>query len=278
MNGLPYYKRYPRDFIEGTIGLSFELKATYSIILDLIYMQGGNLPDDPRYISGLLGVSVRKWNSLRSQLVDAGKIQITGEFLTNYRAVTELESLSKYQDKQAENRSRPNKNKDLQSPKQSPKHHHTEPDTDIEDTNVSLSLVPTDDGPDEISQAIDLFKDAAKESGWPVPRVLTKARRSALSARLKECGGIDGWRVALEKAQASRHCCGGNSRGWVLNFDFITTQSSFAKLMEGNYDNRTDNGQGNGPQRQARPASPNAGVDQISFAARGRRTPTTDCF
>lgn len=124
MNGLPYYKRYPRDFIEGSVGMSFELKGAYAILLDLIYMQGGELPDDPRYISGLLGVSVRKWNALRSDLIEVGKIQVIGKFLTNYRAVSELESLRKLQDKQAENRARPNKNNNLQSPN----NHHTEPE------------------------------------------------------------------------------------------------------------------------------------------------------
>lgn len=128
MNGLPFYKRYPRDFIEGTIGMPFELKTTYSFILDLIYMQGGELPDDPRYISGLLGCSVRKWNLLRDQLISHGKIHVKNNFLTNYRAVSELESLVKHQDKQRENRSRSNKNKDLQKPWTD----HTEPEPDTE--------------------------------------------------------------------------------------------------------------------------------------------------
>jgi uncharacterized protein YdaU (DUF1376 family) len=133
VNGLPYYKRYPRDFIEGTIGMPFELKVTYSFVLDLIYMQGGNLPDDPRYISGLLGVSVRKWNSLRSGLLEAGKIQtVEGDeigYLTNYRAVIELESLAKLSRTQSVKRSRPNKNKDLESPQIN----HLEPEPDKED-------------------------------------------------------------------------------------------------------------------------------------------------
>lgn len=140
MNGLPYYKRYPRDFVEGTIGLPFEVKATYSFVLDLIYMQGGELPDDPRYISGLLGVSVRKWNALRQALIDHGKIQVSGEFLTNYRAVSELESLAKLQDKQRENRSRPNKNKDLQSPRSN--HTEPEPDTEVKETTNVVSKKP----------------------------------------------------------------------------------------------------------------------------------------
>ena len=134
MNGLPYYKRYPRDFIEGTIGLPFEVKVTYSFVLDLIYMQGGKLPDDARYISGLLGVSVRKWNSLRESLISAGKIVAENGCLTNYRAVSELESLAKLQDKQRENGSKPKKNKHLQKPRLN----HTEPEPDITlDTDVS---------------------------------------------------------------------------------------------------------------------------------------------
>lgn len=128
MNGLPYYKRYPRDFIEGTIGLGFELKTAYAFILDLIYVQGGKLPDEPRYISGLLECSVRKWKSIRQALIDAGKITVAEGSISNYRAVSELESYAKVQDKQRENRSRPNKINDLPTPKPD----HTEPDTDTE--------------------------------------------------------------------------------------------------------------------------------------------------
>lgn len=127
MNGLPYYKAYPRDFIEGTIGMEFETKCAYRLVLDLIYMQGGNLPDDARYIAGLLGCSIRKWKSIRDQLVVAGKLVVSGEFLTNYRAVSELETLSKLQDKQAENARGSRKNKELEKP--SP--NHTEPEPDI---------------------------------------------------------------------------------------------------------------------------------------------------
>jgi uncharacterized protein YdaU (DUF1376 family) len=134
MNGLPYYKAYPRDFVEGTIGMPFEVKCAYRVVIDLIYMQGGHLPDDDRYISGHLGCSIRKWKSIRSDLIESGKIVVLGEFLTNKRADKELETLAKLQEKQRENRSRPNKNKDLQSPRSD----HTEPEPDIkEDTKVS---------------------------------------------------------------------------------------------------------------------------------------------
>ncbi|MCV6826017.1 MULTISPECIES: YdaU family protein [Halocynthiibacter] len=132
MNGLPYYKAYPRDFIEGTIGMPFEVKCAYRVVLDIIYMQGGNLPDDARYISGLLGCSIRKWKSIRKHLVDAGKVEVSGEFLTNNRAEKELESLAKLQDKQREKRSRPNKNNNLQSPQS----HQPKPEPEPEPERV----------------------------------------------------------------------------------------------------------------------------------------------
>jgi len=80
MNGLPYYKAYPRDFIEGTIGMPFEIKCAYRVVLDIIYMQGGKLPDDARYISGVLGCSIRKWKSIRQSLLDLDKLHVCGEF------------------------------------------------------------------------------------------------------------------------------------------------------------------------------------------------------
>lgn len=129
---LAYYKAYPRDFVEGTIGMPFEIKCAYRVVLDLIYMQSGKLPDDARYISGLLGCSIRKWKSIRLALIEADKLQVSGEFLTNYRAVSELESLSKYQEKQAENRRDCNKNKDLQKPPLNHSRVKTEPEPNKE--------------------------------------------------------------------------------------------------------------------------------------------------
>lgn len=157
MNGLPYYKAYPRDFIEGTIGMGFETKGAYRLVLDLIYMQGGNLPDDARYISGLLGCTVRKWNVLRDALVSMGKIIVNGEFLTNERAVIELETLRKLQDKQSENRARPNKINKLKSPR----FDQSEPEP--KDTIVS-SAGTREDGAADFSQKQNLdLKDLTKK-------------------------------------------------------------------------------------------------------------------
>lgn len=92
MSERPFYKRYPSDFIAGTIGLSLEEKGAYSLILDLLYDRWSPIPDDPRYIAGVCGVSVRRWNAIRSKLIEAGKIIIHDGHIDNHRAEKEREN------------------------------------------------------------------------------------------------------------------------------------------------------------------------------------------
>lgn len=102
-SGNPWYKRYPSDFIAGTLGMTLEEKGAYSIVLDLIYDRGRPVPDDPRYLAGVCGCSVRKWNALRQRLVDLGKIVCEGGTISNRRAEKEIETAAKIARKLAEN-------------------------------------------------------------------------------------------------------------------------------------------------------------------------------
>ncbi len=97
-----WYKRCGADFIHGTMTLSLEEKGAYSLCLDLIYDRGGPIPDDARWLSGICGVSMRKWSSLRQRLIDAGKITSDGCFLMNARAGLELVSTEFQRRNQAE--------------------------------------------------------------------------------------------------------------------------------------------------------------------------------
>lgn len=118
------------------------------------------------------------------------------------------------------------------SPEGQPTQQPKNPTVKKEITNVILS------SDDDVEKAFDAYNLAAEKSGWPKVQVRTKARVAAVKARMRESGGVGGWLMAIEKAQASSHCCGQNNRGWTADFDFISRQSSFAKIMEGNYDDR----------------------------------------
>lgn len=114
------------------------------------------------------------------------------------------------------------------------------------DENVSLTSPPETppDGP-PIEEAVEVFKDAAGRCGWPVPREMSKARRSHLTARLKD-GGLDGWREMLGKAEASDFLCGRTSKPFFASFDWLVNASNFNKVMEGNYDNKQSAAGGGG--------------------------------
>lgn len=133
MNGLPYYPKYPRDFFDGTIGLPFEVKGAYSMLLDLIYMSGGKLYDDSRFIAGHLNCSVRAWNGYRAALITAGKIRVENGIISNFRADKELIIQRSFQDKQRKNASQPKKNNDLDKATAQPKGSHTDTDKEEEE-------------------------------------------------------------------------------------------------------------------------------------------------
>lgn len=81
-----WYKRNPAQFIGGTIGLTFEQKGAYSIVLDLLYDKEGKLPNDSRWIAGILGLSTKRWNMIRGQLIEADKLYLDADgFLRNRR-------------------------------------------------------------------------------------------------------------------------------------------------------------------------------------------------
>lgn len=142
MSGLPYYPRYPRDFFDGTAGMKMELKGPYSLLIDLIMLMGERgLPDDPHFISGHLGCSVRMWNKVRRCLLTGegcpeGKPKIYAEngIISNTRADKQKIIQRKYRDNQAENASGGNETKGLAKP----------PHTYREDTDIKVQRVDTD--------------------------------------------------------------------------------------------------------------------------------------
>lgn len=106
MSPSPWYRRFPDNFIAGTVGLTLEEKGAYSLVLDLIYVRGGPVPDEARYIAGVCNCSVRKWKAIRQRLIDLGKIEAVDGVLLNHRAEKELENAAKTAQERAESGSK----------------------------------------------------------------------------------------------------------------------------------------------------------------------------
>jgi hypothetical protein len=97
----------------------------------------------------------------------------------------------------------------------------------------------------DVDEAVELYNATASELGLPACQKITKARRSSLANRLKDCGGLDGWREALSRMRESPFLLGHNDRGWKADIDFLCRESRFTKLMEGGY---SDSKQGGKPE------------------------------
>lgn len=82
----PWYKRYAREYHEGTRELKLHERGAYSDILDLIYMAGGPIKDDERAIAHRLYVDVRTWRPIRKRLLALGKLYIVRGYLYNAKA------------------------------------------------------------------------------------------------------------------------------------------------------------------------------------------------
>jgi hypothetical protein len=90
-----------------------------------------------------------------------------------------------------------------------------------------------------IDEAVTLWNETADRAGFPKAQIVNERRRNAIRSRLAECGGLDGWKAALAKAEASSFCRGAGSSGWVIDLDALTQAKTFTKLMEGSYDDRS---------------------------------------
>ena len=142
-----------------------------------------------------------------------------------------------------------------------------------EDANASIPIAtrfPLDD----ISKAVHDYNDAAQRAGWPTVQKMTDARRRALRSRLKDCGGNDGWKAAMGRAEASDFLSGRTANPWTgFGFDWIAKPANFTKLMEGNYDNRPQSPQHN--RQLSRADATSLGFDVV---ARTRRASSENLF
>lgn len=152
----PWYKRYARDFFDGTRALTLEERGAYGDIVDLLYMFDGSIPDDAAWIGHQLHISSRKWTAIRAVLLAASKISCDGGVITNPRVNSEIENklnqrrinaeiAAKREQERREKRENNNNNNGNEARKQ----HHagatdSEADTDSEEDKKNNPPAPSE--------------------------------------------------------------------------------------------------------------------------------------
>lgn len=85
-------------------------------------------------------------------------------------------------------------------------------------------------------QIADMYNDIC--ISFPRLTVLSDKRKQAIKARLKTYSA-EQFKEMFEKAEASDFLKGANNRNWQANFDWLIKDSNFAKVLDGNYVNKT---------------------------------------
>jgi uncharacterized protein YdaU (DUF1376 family) len=83
--GFTFFKMHLLDWDEGTVGFDLELEGGYGRFLNRLYKRGKPLPDDDRFMSTLMRLSLRVWKRIKAELITMNKIVVRNGCLTNPR-------------------------------------------------------------------------------------------------------------------------------------------------------------------------------------------------
>ena len=118
---MPWYKHNVHEFLDGVQGIGADVIGAYIVLLDLIYARGGETRRDDRHLAAILGSSKRLATALTDRLIELGKIDAHGAFITNSRAKSEVKSARDVTERRVnaqrtrrENESASNENSDLE--------------------------------------------------------------------------------------------------------------------------------------------------------------------
>lgn len=73
---------------------------------------------------------------------------------------------------------------------------------------------------------------------FPSVKALSDARKKAIKARLNTYS-LDDFKTLFEKAEASSFLKGKNNSNWSATFDWLIKDSNMAKVLDGNYDDKS---------------------------------------
>lgn len=125
-------------------------------------------------------------------------------------------------------------------------------------TKVAMS--PSGDDAIDYAGLVKYFNATLKKYNSVIPTIrdIKGKRKDAVRARVRE-RGKKSLATVFEKAAASDFLNGTNDRGFFATFDWIICPNNFIKVLEGNYDNRNNNGtanrQNNGAAQRANDAA-----------------------
>lgn len=109
------------------------------------------------------------------------------------------------------------------------------------DSQNSSTYVATATQKVDYSKLLEFFNQTISESGSVIKEIrqLTERRKLAIQARARE-NGKESLMEVIKQAAKSDFLNGRNDRGWVADFDWLMRPNNFVKVLEGNYNNNSN--------------------------------------
>lgn len=244
MAEFPALPLFTDAYIADTAHLTNEEHGVYLRLLMFAWRtEACALPDNDARLALMVGVTKGKWNKLKPSIMAFWKLENeewTQKKLTSQRTFVSKQRKQKSFAGKESARLRALKTLDTAPTAVAP----PLPTAPQQPITISKTITTSNSSKeeyvaiDEASEAVSIYNGFTELCGWPEVQKLTKPRRSAVLGRLKDCGGLDGWRIALDKASKSHFLTGQTPSPFFASFDWLTKPANFTKLMEGNYDNR----------------------------------------
>jgi uncharacterized protein YdaU (DUF1376 family) len=273
MSALPYFGD---AYMADTRHLTLEEHGAYHLLL-LIAWRSPNcaLPDDDKRIAQMLGITAKKWASLKPTIMAFWTPTKNGweqKRLTKERRWVDEKSRKNSIAAQASHKARSYEGSTKTLPpgtKSSGDKSNSEDqfreaksleNNELASANASANAnanahangyaplpPPTEesssdedvsfrnDPPLTAEEVLEAWQERMVPLGFPAVVKMTASRKAQLKARLRDCT-VDEWQRAMDALERSAFCRGENDRGWRADFDFLLQPKSFTKLLEGAYD------------------------------------------
>lgn len=109
-------------------------------------------------------------------------------------------------------------------------------ETKVPEDTMSGSLLVELPERDDVTAALAEYNAAASRRNWIGTKgKLNPTRRQAIRARLRDNGGLSGWREQLLLAEQTPFLGGASKTGWRMDFDFFTSLRGWTAIAEGKY-------------------------------------------
>lgn len=242
MAALPYMPLYVADYLADAAHLSAAGHGAYLLLIMNYWQRGEALPDDERKLMRIARMTPDEWADVCDDIREF--FDINAGVWKHKRIEAELAKVSaKSEQARSAGKARAKQAASARSTSAQRPLSHTDTDTESKTSpkgeSKSKGANTPSVGKADVRSAVEMWNAMAKAESLPAVQRLTSQRRTKLVARLATYG-LAAWLQAVDRIRGSPGLLGRADGSWRANFDWLLRPNTIAKILEGQYDNWTN--------------------------------------